>query len=81
MGEETRVESNSASSLVDSQKSSLFDQIAGKNVEIGALKNQVYQLRRNLENQVRVGLMLQFWAEILRMQDLLQRWTMNSENH
>ena len=60
MGEETRVESNSASSLVDSQKSSLFDQIAGKNVEIGALKNQVYQLRRNLENQVRVGLMLQF---------------------
>ena len=42
----------SHSSLVGSQASSLFDQIAGKNVEIGALKNQVYMLRKNLESQV-----------------------------
>ena len=44
--------SGSHSSLVGSQASSLFDQIAGKNVEIGALKNQVYMLRKNLESQV-----------------------------
>merc|ERR1712131_454926 len=43
--------SGSHSSLVGSQASSLFDQIAGKNVEIGALKNQVYMLRKNLESQ------------------------------
>ena len=46
--------SGSHSSLVGSQASSLFDQIAGKNVEIGALKNQVYMLRKNLESQVKI---------------------------
>ena len=46
--------SGSHSSLVGSQASSLFDQIAGKNVEIGALKNQVYMLRKNLESQVNI---------------------------
>jgi len=43
--------SDSRSSLIGSQASSLFDQIAGKNVEIGALKNQVFMLRKNLESQ------------------------------
>lgn len=46
------LDDGSHSCLVGSQASSLFDQIAGKNVEIGALKNQVYMLRKNLETQV-----------------------------
>ena len=59
--------SDSHSNLVGSQASSLFDKIAGKNVEIGALKNQVYMLRKNLETQVSISAFGNAWFEKLKL--------------
>ena len=70
--------SGSHSSLVGSQASSLFDQIAGKNVEIGALKNQVYMLRKNLETQVSHSKKSNDKRNF-RMPKLFQKWTKNSK--
>ena len=70
--------SGSHSSLVGSQASSLFDQIAGKNVEIGALKNQVYMLRKNLESQVSHS-KKSYDKIYFRMPKSFQKWTKNSK--